>query len=69
MRVFITHPKTADDALKIEEISEYVKSLQQSIIYWFYIHNPSLDQSDNLTDYQTKLVRLSIGTFKFPFFF
>ena len=28
----ITHPKTADDALKIEEISEYVKSLQQSII-------------------------------------
>jgi len=64
----ITHPKTADDALKIEEISEYVKSLQQSIIYWFYIHNPFFDQSDNLTDLQRswldRLERLSFRSFK-----
>lgn len=64
----ITHPRTPENALKVDEISQYVKSLQQSIIYWFYIHNPYFDQSDNLTEDQRKwldrLERLSFRSFK-----
>lgn len=64
----VTHPKSSDDALKIEEISEYVKSLQQSIVYWFYIHNPYRSQSNELTDdhkmWLDRLERLSFRSFK-----
>jgi len=64
----ITHPKSEDDALKVEEISDYVKSLQQSIVYWFYMHNPYYAQSNELTDSQKqwldRLERLSFRSFK-----
>lgn len=64
----ITHPKKADDELKIEEISDYVKSLQQSIVYWFYMHNPYYSQANHLTDSQKlwldRLDRLSFRSFK-----
>lgn len=64
----ITHPKFEEDRLKIEEISDYVKSLQQSIVYWFYIHNPYHSFSHHLTDSQKlcldRLDRLSFRSFK-----
>lgn len=64
----ITHPKSPDDALRIEEISDYVRSLQQSIVYWFYMHNPYYAQSNELTDSQKvwldRLERLSFRSFK-----
>ncbi|MGY1489963.1 DUF262 domain-containing protein [Methylobacillus pratensis] len=64
----VTHPKLPSDELKIEEISDYVRSLQKSIIYWFYIHNPYYTQSSELTDSQRiwldRLDRLSFRSFK-----
>ncbi len=64
----VTHPKLLSDELKIEEISDYVRSLQKSIIYWFYIHNPYYTQSNELTDSQRvwldRLDRLSFRSFK-----
>lgn len=64
----VTHPKKADDRLKIEEISDYVKSLQQSIVYWFYIHNPTYAQSNELSEthklWLDRLERLSFRSFK-----
>ena len=64
----VTHPKSPDDALRIEEISDYVRSLQQSIVYWFYMHNPYYAQSNELTDSQKvwldRLDRLSFRSFK-----
>lgn len=64
----VTHPKSSDDLLIIEEISDYVKSLQQSIVSWFYMHNPYYSQSSELTDSQKvwldRLERLSFRSFK-----
>lgn len=64
----VTHPKSEDERLKIEDISEYVKSLQQSIVYWFYIHNPYHSASHHLTASQKlcldRLDRLSFRSFK-----
>lgn len=64
----ITHPKKTEDELKIEEISDYVKSLQQSIVYWFYMHDPYYAQANQLTDSQKlwldRLERLSFRSFK-----
>ncbi|WP_216636435.1 HNH endonuclease family protein [Endozoicomonas ascidiicola] len=64
----ITHPKNADDEIQIEEISEYVKSLQQSVVCWFYMHNPYHAQENQLTDTQklwlSRLDRLSFRSFK-----
>lgn len=64
----VTHPKTPNDELKIEEISEYVKSLQQSIVHWFYMHNPYYGDNTHLTESQKKhldqLERLSFKSFK-----
>jgi uncharacterized protein with ParB-like and HNH nuclease domain len=64
----ITNPKSEDSSLKIDEISDYIKSLQQSIVYWFYIHNPYHPQSIHLTNSQKlcldRLERLSFRSFK-----
>lgn len=64
----ITHPKTDDDALKISEISDYVISIQKSVIHWFHIHNPYFDQSASLTEKQKKwldkLNRLGFRSFR-----
>ncbi|WP_276784822.1 DUF262 domain-containing protein [Thalassolituus oleivorans] len=64
----ITHPKNESDRLNIDEISRYVKSLQQSIVFWFYMHNPYHNQSSALTDSQKlwldRLERLSFRSFK-----
>lgn len=64
----VTHPKSPDNALEIEAISDYVRSLQQSIVYWFYMHNPYYAQSNELTGAQKvwldRLDRLSFRSFK-----
>lgn len=64
----VTHPKSSEEALRIEEISDYVRSLQESIVYWFYMHNPYYAQSNYLTDDQKvwldRLDRLSFRSFK-----
>jgi uncharacterized protein with ParB-like and HNH nuclease domain len=64
----ITHPKDAEEKLKIEDISEYVMSLQQSIVYWFYMHDPYYAQANELTDshklWLDRLERLSFRSFK-----
>lgn len=36
----ITHPSKIEDQVTIDEVSDYVESLQESIRHWFYIHNP-----------------------------
>jgi uncharacterized protein with ParB-like and HNH nuclease domain len=64
----VNHPKSNDDKLNVEEISDYVKSLQQSIVYWFYIDSPYHPQSNQLTEsqklYLDRLGRLSFRSFK-----
>lgn len=64
----VTHPKKPEDQLKIEEISDYVRSLQQAIVYWFYMHNPYYTQGNQLTATQKlwldRLERLSFRSFK-----
>ncbi|MFT7292878.1 MAG: hypothetical protein ACI87Q_000724 [Pseudohongiellaceae bacterium] len=64
----VTHPKSGSDVLKVEEISGYVTSLQQSIVYWFYMHNPYYSQGNELTSEQRlwldRLERLSFRSFK-----
>jgi hypothetical protein len=36
----VSRIQNAQDTLKIEEIQDYVASLQQSVMNWFYLHNP-----------------------------
>ena len=36
----VTHPKDKQESVSVEDISDYVESLQESIRHWFYIHNP-----------------------------
>ncbi|MGL6370564.1 DUF262 domain-containing protein [Aeromonas hydrophila] len=64
----ITHSKKVEDELKIEEISDYVKSLQQSVVYWFFMHDPYYMQGNQLNDSQKlwldRLERLSFRSFK-----
>ncbi|MGQ7275355.1 DUF262 domain-containing protein [Marinobacter sp. V034] len=64
----VTHPKSEQVELKIEEISDYVKSLQQSIVHWFYMHNPHHAQASVLTNDQKtwleRLDRLGFTSFK-----
>lgn len=64
----VTHPKTGVEPVTVEEISDYVTSLQQSIRPWFYMHNPyfplneySNEQNKMLLD---RLHRLSFRSFK-----
>ncbi|MGR5233646.1 DUF262 domain-containing protein [Vibrio rotiferianus] len=64
----VTHPSKPVDQISIEEISNYVESLQESIRHWFYIHNPyfylpNYDDEDNkrLLD---RLQRSSFRAFK-----
>ena len=66
----VTHPNTEDDPLTINDIDEYVTSLQQSIKPWFYIHNPQ-DQSLDLDGgditnrkFLDRLNRLNFGAFR-----
>ena len=42
----VTHSKKAEDRVTVDEISEYVISLQESIRHWFYIHNPYFSLTD-----------------------
>jgi Uncharacterized conserved protein len=64
----ITNPKNETEKLSIEEISEYVKSLQQSIVYWFYIHNPFYPETHTQNEqnriYLDRLWRLSFRSFR-----
>ncbi len=64
----VTHPKKEEDRISIEEVSEYVDSLQKAIKPWFYMHNPyfqlvGYDNEENkkLID---RLERLSFRSFK-----
>lgn len=64
----ITHPKNAQDTLKIEEIQDYVASLQQSVMNWFYLHNPYFPVANNLSDdeqlWLDRLGRLGFNAFR-----
>ncbi len=64
----ITHPKSAEDKLEIGEIVDYVTSLQKSIVYWFYMHNPFYPQTHTVNDhnaiYLDRLNRLSFRSFR-----
>lgn len=64
----ITNPKSSDSALRIEEISDYVRSLQQAIVYWFQIHNPYHSSTIHLTDAQKlwldRLERVGFRSFR-----
>jgi uncharacterized protein with ParB-like and HNH nuclease domain len=64
----VTHPKSEDDRVSIEEVEEYVTSLQKAIKPWFYIHNPYIplvgyenEKNKMLLD---RLERLSFRSFK-----
>lgn len=64
----VTHPKDEQERISVEEISNYVESLQESIRHWFYIHNPyfylpNYNNDDNklLLD---RLQRLSFRAFR-----
>lgn len=63
----VTHPVAEAQKLEIKEIADYVKSLQQSIVYWFYIHNPYYPQSHTDSEdnriYLDRLNRLSFRSF------
>jgi hypothetical protein len=64
----VTHPATKNDRITIEEVTEYVVSLQKAIKPWFYMHNPYLplpgyDNEDNKL-YLDQLGRLSFRSFK-----
>jgi uncharacterized protein with ParB-like and HNH nuclease domain len=64
----VTHPKKEEDRVTIEDVTEYVVSLQQAIKPWFYMHNPYVplpgyDNSDNKL-YLDRLDRLSFRSFK-----
>lgn len=64
----VTHPKKEEDRVTIEDVTEYVVSLQQAIKPWFYMHNPYVplpgyDNTDNKV-YLDRLDRLSFRSFK-----
>ncbi|ENL1186855.1 TPA: DUF262 domain-containing protein [Vibrio vulnificus] len=64
----VTHPKEDGNRVSVEEISEYVESLQESIRHWFYIHNPYF-YLPNYNDNKNKLLldrlqRLSFRAFR-----
>jgi hypothetical protein len=64
----VTHPKKEEDRVTIEDVTEYVVSLQQAIKPWFYMHNPYVplpgyNNSDNKI-YLDQLDRLSFRSFK-----
>ena len=64
----VLHAENVNEALKIQEISDYVASLQKSIKYWFYMHNPYFKEMNVLTERQklslVRLNRLSFRRFK-----
>ncbi|MCD9489951.1 DUF1524 domain-containing protein [Photobacterium phosphoreum] len=64
----VTHPKKQNDQITVDDISDYVTSLQESIRHWFYIHNPYF-YLPNYTDDNNKLLldrlqRLSFRAFR-----
>lgn len=64
----ITHPTKESDRLTVDEVDEYVTSLQQSIRAWFYIHNPYFPmpeyKDDNNKLLLDRLHRLSFRAFR-----
>ena len=64
----VTHPAKESDQLTVEEVNDYVISLQQSIRPWFYMHNPYFpmpEYKDELNkQLLDKLHRLSFRAFK-----
>lgn len=68
-RTSILAPSLEDDALSIEEINEYIKSLQNSAKPWFYMHNPCAESQLNEVNEETtqrmdRLFRLGFKAFK-----
>ena len=60
-----TAKKVLHGYLRIEKIIEYVRSLQKSVIYWFFITCPDksvLSSENNM--WQTRLNRVGIGSFR-----
>jgi uncharacterized protein with ParB-like and HNH nuclease domain len=64
----VTHPKKEENRIHVEEVDDYVTSLQQAIRPWFYMHNPYFPLPE-YTDEKNKLLldrlhRLSFKAFK-----
>lgn len=64
----ITSPKPGEESLKIQEIQNYVTSLQQSAMNWFYLHNPYFPVANRLSDHEQlwldRLGRLGFSAFR-----
>lgn len=65
----VTHPKDEQERASVEEISDYVESLQESIRHWFYIHNPYFYLPNYNDDGDSKILldrlqRLSFRAFR-----
>ena len=64
----VTHPAKESDRLTVDEVDQYVTSLQQSIRAWFYIHNPYFPlpeyNEDNNKMLLDRLHRLSFRAFR-----
>lgn len=64
----VTHPTNEDSAITVEDICDYVTSLQQSIRPWFYMHNPFFPMPDYTNELNKVLLdrlhRLSFRSFR-----
>ncbi len=64
----VTHPAKESDQLTVEEVNDYVISLQQSIRPWFYMHNPYFPMPEYKDELNKQLLdrlhRLSFRAFK-----
>ncbi|MCK5296311.1 MAG: DUF1524 domain-containing protein, partial [Alphaproteobacteria bacterium] len=64
----VIHSSSDSSKVTVEKIDKYITNLQQSIRYWFYIHNPRLsepvikDEKNQL--FLDRLERLSFRAFK-----
>ena len=53
-----------NNTLTFDEIKNYVSSLQKTVKYWFYLHNPAFSPySDETKEWLQKLNRLKMGAF------
>jgi len=63
----VTHPKNKDDQLTVNEIEEYVTSLQKSVRPWFYMHNP-IESNRDYDDEENKILIESLNRIGFKAF-
>ena len=53
------------DKINFDAIKAYTESISNSVMKWFYIHNPAYSKfNDNIKEYLEKLNRLGFGAFR-----